>query len=275
MSQIGLNSQNTNINLPPTSLPDHPSTIHNSNATVRSGLTEVSETPNKQREDQNGNAEPGLPPTPPMRSLLCTDDEVNQEGYDSDGRQGPFFDGVEEEGMLVGDDEEEAGLLGVEVGRIAENSENRVELSLDMVSKLKVVELRNELKKRVASIKGKKEELVSRLKRAIENGMPYLEKEGTEKNHGYASEGFPLGAKWELEEDYEDVLEQEDDGLIEDVDDEVDEIDFQNKKNFRLQIDRPPFISYCDQPQQVSNQVDPRDKYQYTSKLHNSRDLHG
>ena len=112
-----------------------------------------------------------------MRSLVCVDDEVNQEGYDSDGRQGPFFDGVEEEGMLVGDDEEEAGLLGVEVGRIAENSENRVELSLDMVSKLKVVELRNELAKRGASIKWKKkEELVSRLKRAIA-----FEKEDTEK----------------------------------------------------------------------------------------------
>ena len=141
MSQIGLNSLNTNPALHDTSSPNHPTTIHNSNATVQSGLTEASATPRRQQEVQTGNEEPGLPPTPPIRSLAVMNESINEAGYDSDGHQGLFYEGLEGEGRLIVDDEEEVGVVGNEISGTAENSENPVILVIDMVDKMKVVEL--------------------------------------------------------------------------------------------------------------------------------------
>ena len=142
MSQIGLNSLNTNPALHDTSSPNHPTTIHNSNATVQSGLTEASATPRRQQEVQTGHEEPGLPPTPPIRSLAVMDESINEAGYDSDGHQGPFYEGLEGKGRLIVDDEEEVGMVGTEVSGTAENPENPenpVILEIDMVDKMKVV----------------------------------------------------------------------------------------------------------------------------------------
>ena len=81
-------------------------------------------TPWRQHETQNGNKEPGLPPTPPMRSLISINEAVNEAGYDSNGYQGPFYEGLEEEGRLIVDDEEEVGVTGTEVASTTENQEN-------------------------------------------------------------------------------------------------------------------------------------------------------
>ena len=242
MSRIGLNCLNTNPALHDTSSPDHPTAVHNSNSTVQSGLTEVSATPRKQHEAQNGNKEPGLPPTPPMRSLISIDEGINETGYDSDGYKGPFYEGIKAEGTLIIDDEEEVGVAGIEVASTAENRENPKNpevLGIDMVDKMKVVELKAELKKRGVSIRGKKEELINRLKKAIEEKMPIVG-EGNDKNElDYAGEGFPLGAKWELEEANDDVNEQDNDMIIEGIrfreptqneSDDIDGIGFQKKK---------------------------------------------
>mgnify|MGYP003326642903 FL=1 len=282
MSQNGLNCLNTNPVLHHTSSPDHPTAVHNSNSTVQSGLTEVSATPRKQPEAQSGDKEPGLPPTPPMRSLVSIDEAVNETGYDSDGCEGPFYEGVKVEGTLIVDDEEEVGVAGIEVAAMAENGENPKNpevLEIDAVDKMKVLELKAELKKRGVSIRGKKEELINRLKKAIEEKMPIVG-EGNDKNElDYAGEGFPLGARWELEEAIDDVNKQDDDMIIEGIRfreptanerDDIDGTGYQKKKNFRIEIDRPPFVSFCVQPEEVRNQIRDKDKYQYHTKLHKS-----
>ena len=246
MSQNGLNCLNTNPALHHTSSPDHPTAVHNSNSTVQSGLTEVSATPRKQPEAQSGDKEPGLPPTPPMRSLVSIDEAVNETGYDSDGCEGPFYEGVKAKGTLIVDDEEEVGVAGIEVAAMAENGENPKNpevLEIDAVDKMKVVELKAELKKRGVSIRGKKEELINRLKKAIEEKMPIVG-EGNDKNElDYAGEGFPLGARWELEEAIDDVNKQDDDMIIEGIRfreptanerDDIDGTGYQKKKNFEL-----------------------------------------
>lgn len=104
---------------------------------------------------------------------------------------------------------------------------------------MKVVELKAELKKRGVSIRGKKEELINRLKKAIEEKMPIVG-EGNDKNElDYAGEGFPLGARWELEEAIDDVNKQDDDMIIEGIRfreptanerDDIDGTGYQKKK---------------------------------------------
>ena len=51
----------------------------------------------------------GQPATPPLRSYKHMDEAMFDEGYDSDGEMGPFFDQVMAEGALVSEEEEIIG----------------------------------------------------------------------------------------------------------------------------------------------------------------------
>ena len=79
-----------------------------------------------------------------------------------------------------------------------------VTLKIRDIEKLKVVELKDALKKRGCSAKGNKPELTARLKDAIDKNLEVvcdLGEGGVEK---FAGEGFSVGAKWELEATNED-----------------------------------------------------------------------
>ena len=110
----------------------------------------------------------GLPPTSPSRSLKMPDEELLDDGYDSDFKMGSFYeDGVEEEELV---DMDEVA-LGDENPNIptTENVENHEDSTLsdpvpiltdEEIDKTKVVELRTELKKRGLSKNGFKDVFV-------------------------------------------------------------------------------------------------------------------
>ena len=113
MSENGLNSVTENRPLPPLTTPVRPNSVTNNSTTVISGLTDAASTPPRILPASPARliitGEQGLPSTPPSRRLNCVDESHNEDGYDSDGYQGPFYEAVVEEPPLEGEDEEEVG----------------------------------------------------------------------------------------------------------------------------------------------------------------------
>ena len=110
-----------------------------------------------------------------------------EDGYDSDGAAGPFFDCLEEEGdqiyeeedldlldamnaMIMEDDKEKEG----DVVDVEEEEEvpKHVPIADNILVKLKVAELRLELRMRNCPVSGKKPELVCRLREALAKEIP-------------------------------------------------------------------------------------------------------
>ena len=83
---------------------------------------------------------------------------------------GPFYDAVYDEEPLLCDNEAEVGTELLEPAPQIP-SPATVLIHAD-IEKLKVVQLKEELKKRVCSIKVVKAELKLRLKEAVDNNMP-------------------------------------------------------------------------------------------------------
>ena len=111
----------------------------------------------------------GIPKSPQNQSLAALAEAPVEEGYDTDGKLRPFFEGVEDEGSLEGVPEEEIGgetqnadnnTAAVEVNGEAENSENlngaAPALTVEIVNGMGVKDLRVELGKRGLSKKGRK-----------------------------------------------------------------------------------------------------------------------
>ena len=95
-------------------------------------------------------------------------EDQNDAGYDSDGAIGPLFYAVRNKPPLHGPDEEE---IGVGVTYKVPDIPEPVTLKIRDIEKLKVVELKDALKKRGCSEKGNKPELTSHLKYAIEKNL--------------------------------------------------------------------------------------------------------
>ena len=119
-----------------------------------------------------------------QRLKMTTDMEEKFElGYDSDQENGPFFDAIEEEGDQIFDEEEvpdESEDIMTEDPCQSEGQEEQQHatmppLNIDafipiedgMISKMKVSELRDELDIRDLSTRGKKHELLDRLRKAL------------------------------------------------------------------------------------------------------------
>ena len=123
-------------------------------------------------------------------------DDQNDAGYDSDGAIGPFFDSVGDEPPLHGPDEEE---IGVGVTSKLPDIPDPVILKIRDIEKLKVVGLKDALKKRGCSTKGNKPALTARLKDAIEKNLEVVCDLGEGEVEMFSGEGFSVGVKWELE----------------------------------------------------------------------------
>ena len=108
------------------------------------------------------------PPTPDSRPLIFMNEDQNDAGCYSEGAIGPFFDTVRDEPPLHGPDEEE---IGVGVNSKLPDIPEPVTMNIRDVEKLKVTELNDVLKLRGCSAKGKKPELISPLKDAIEKNL--------------------------------------------------------------------------------------------------------
>ena len=114
------------------------------------------------------------------------DSVLHDEGYDSDGELGPFFDAVEDEDELACDEDEvgerENGLSAAGNSENAknpgiantENTENRFcTLTDDEIDTMLVRLLKGELKKLGLSIRGKKSDLIRRLKEGRDGKVKY------------------------------------------------------------------------------------------------------
>jgi hypothetical protein len=86
-----------------------------------------------------------------MRQFNCFDEEAHDAGYDSDGQLGPFFDAVADEVPFDEYEEEEPGIIMASPPPVENNQAEAppILLSDSEIRKMKVSELRDELKKEI------------------------------------------------------------------------------------------------------------------------------
>lgn len=109
-----------------------------------------------------------IPVANDVRALSCTNEDAFDEGYDSDGQHGPFFDAVFDEVPFEHYEEEPVEGRAPAVGstvpaNVAENEVSYTPLSEITIQAMTVKNLKDELKKRKQAVGGKKDELVQRL----------------------------------------------------------------------------------------------------------------
>ena len=113
-------------------------------------------------------ADIGVPRTPEIRVIKPINDEANDHGYDSDGQRAPWEEGIE---LDFNGPEVEEDHLPVEAPSVtpevplAKNFEET--LTTEEVQKLKVNELKRELKKRGMGCNSLKDALIKRLTEAV------------------------------------------------------------------------------------------------------------
>ena len=117
--------------------------------------------------------------------------------YNNNGDMGPFYDAVYDEASLLCDNKTE---VDTEILEPAPQIPSlAVVLTHADINKLKLVELKEELKKRACSIKGLKVKLNLRPKEAVENNIPLAANITDAIFDDLAGDEFALGSKWEFE----------------------------------------------------------------------------
>ena len=213
---------------------------------------------------QNAASNIGLPATPLLRSFKNMDESMFEKGYDSDGERGPFFDQVLSEGELVCPEESFAGEECVResarggADRFSPDSPNVAAVTEDApeepkdVKKMKVVELKEELKKRNQPIRGNKAELQERLLDAMQNNAPLVADQDATRVDNMAGPSYNHNAYWKL------VSNESGDELLDECEQmQIDGLQFRapgvpeaeldntlgpKKRNYTMAFDRPPFV---------------------------------
>lgn len=168
----------------------------------------------------------GIPSSPKKKTLVAVVDEAGEEGYDTDGKLGPFFDGVQDEEPLEEIMEEEIGAgiryeVPVAAATIDANQGQNLgsdtasttpPLTQDNIEKMTVKDLRAELEKRGLSRKGLKKELADRLVKAVEENMPLLQNVMVNEGEELAppDDGFAPQARWK-------IIDPNDDDIIDEA----------------------------------------------------------
>ena len=224
-------------------------------------------------------ADTGVPKTPPQRLITTVDEALIEQGYDSDGRRAPWeeaehldFDGPEldEEPLRFGP----PPVSPVEpIQENVENVKNVAEklVSVEDVPKLMVNQLRDELKKRGCSQKGKKAELRSRLVKAIEDKIPLVENLTIDKAN-LAGDSFSPGAYWDLLECKGDYVEDKTPEGFRAPTDPADEVSQVKKRNYAQKFDRMVFPGKTELPVMRRDgrlKKNKQGKVQYEIQAHN------
>lgn len=192
--------QNMNQPLPPLNAPIQQIQASNTSPDNVSEVTEPSNQASSTATTQIGPQDQGQPKTPERLVINSTNNELVEEGYDSDGLRAPWEgneeeDYSEEELLHVMQTAESGG--DVPVVEAMGNPNPTVLTEAAMVS-MKVSELKEELKKRALSTRGNKREILQRLKDAVAANAPLVAEMGSETIENLAGDTFDPGARWEL-----------------------------------------------------------------------------
>ena len=227
-------------------------TAPSSNSTI-SNITDDSEAPRTPVSLPTQRIETGLPQSPMKRSIILPSDEAMEEGYDSDGMMGPFFDPYNKE-------EEDAAMDEVPVVVPVETRQAQEPPSMteDSIKKMKVGELRDSLRRRVLATNGLKADLAKRLLEAVKVGVPVQDLPVEQVENG-AGAAFAVGAYWKvLEQNSAELPDLDRKGFrfreptvpeSEDVRREARV----KKKNYDATFDRSPFVGTTLLPERKPN----------------------
>ena len=147
-------------------------------------------------------ATPGIPDPKPVREILNKDEEKYEDGYDTEGEKGPFYDAVEDElAAPIEADQVDHGLptsMGGDGTDTAAPSNEEPDwfLGEDAVKKMKAEELKDAIRRRGVVAKGKKGELQDMLRECVAKKLPIVE--GGPTKDAAALGGFPVGSKWNM-----------------------------------------------------------------------------
>ena len=140
-----------------------------------------------------------MPPTPPSRVMNIVSDELFEEGYDSDGQMGPFYEhGVsDEEFFTMTEDEPVRGIEVTPAPEMETPASAELVLNDEIIGTMKVKDLRDALSKRGVNKAGLKGGLVRKLKEAVATGVPMIKNRLAEVINNTACNTFDPGVYWE------------------------------------------------------------------------------
>ena len=263
--------------LPPLNQPTESIQVAQEPPDTMSQLTDPSLLPPTPLRAVLGPTDHGIPNSPEQRAVGIIDDDLYDNGYDSDGQRAPW------EGIVVEDygDEEvlEEGeatetAIAEEVEPAAGNPNPTVLTEADVMNML-VSELKTHLKNRALSVKGRKSELQERLKSAVRNNAQVVTEMDPNVAENLAGDTFDPGARWVLlEPDNDDEVEEE---IL-----EIDGVGFHGptsdgagkgakRYNYTEQFDRLVFNGTAKQPKIWRNgriSLDHNRKVQYEVRSH-------
>ena len=225
-----------------------------------SNITEPTPAPVGPVEPPESPQDIGVPAAPARRALTMPDVRLFEEGYDTDRNEGPFEQsGVDNEQFASMDEEvQDVEIAPEPAAEGGESGSPESVLDEEKMRSMKVVELREELKRRALSVKGKKEELFNRLKEAVENNVPVVENQTEEVLQNLADENFRPGSHWVLmEPDGEELGDERNMMTVEGVSfhaptvpreeheaaNDGSAVQPPKKRNYSEVFDRPPFVS--------------------------------
>ena len=150
----------------------------------------------------------GIPPHKKTRSITNLDENKWEDGFDSDGEQGPFFHAVVDEpadGVAEEDDNLPSSMLESAVME-SEHSPEAVNMEPDnaspswflteeQITRLRVEELRSCISLRGLKPKGNKSALQQMLRDCMERQLPIV---GVPVANVNELSGFPVGSRWKL-----------------------------------------------------------------------------
>ena len=195
----------------------------------------------------------GIPPTPPSLVMNIVSDKLFEEGYDSDGQMGPFYEhGVSDEKFVtMTEDEPFREIEVMPAPKMETPASAEPVLTDEIIETMKFRDLIDALSKRGVNKSGLKGELVRKLKEAVATGVPMMENRPAEVINNTDGDTFDPGAYWE-------ELRTVGDAIYESIMN-VEGGNFRSptvpahehnarlevippRKNYDVQFDRPPFI---------------------------------
>jgi hypothetical protein len=190
-----------------------------------------------------------------LKDIGYLDEAAHDLGYDSDGEIDPFYDAVAEEAPFEDYEEEDAAVFTVVVTALPPgptapppgtgiNAENPPELSESVIRGMKVVELRDALRKKNQTVSGTKDVLVQHLLSCSRLPPLNVMTTGIVTNDTQPTENFHRGG-WRLLEPDLTPLEEPNKvpSLVAPTTHSAGATEESKKHNYSEQFDRDPFTA--------------------------------